>query len=144
MAALREMEIADYPEVIRLWSATEAMQLRDADSYESIARYLKRNPGLSFVALDGEAIIGAILVGTDGRRGYLQHLAVDSRCRNQGIGKQLIAAAIAALAAEGVAKTHLFVANENKNAQRLYQKLGWFARDEVRMFSFNSSLNGNV
>ncbi|EMF7362045.1 GNAT family N-acetyltransferase, partial [Vibrio vulnificus] len=50
MVKIREMEIADYDEVIALWVQTEGMSIRDADSKESIAIYLKRNPELSFVA----------------------------------------------------------------------------------------------
>lgn len=138
------MDISDYSQVIALWSETEAMLLRDADSRENIGKYLERNPELSFVAVDGQQIVGAILVGTDGRRGYVQHLAVDSHCRGKGIGTKLISAAIEALLNIGIAKTHLFVANENLNAQSFYEKLGWFSRDEVRMFSFNSSTNGSV
>ncbi|CAI2296597.1 N-acetyltransferase [Vibrio parahaemolyticus] len=141
---IREMDISDYSQVIELWSGTEAMLLRDADSKENIGKYLERNPSLSFVALDGDNIVGAILVGTDGRRGYVQHLAVNSSCRGKGIGEALISNAVAALAKIGIAKTHLFVANENLNAQSFYEKLGWFPRDEVRMFSFNSSNSGNV
>ncbi|WP_050907381.1 MULTISPECIES: GNAT family N-acetyltransferase [Vibrio] len=138
------MEISDYAQVIELWSETEAMLLRDADSKENIGKYLERNPNLSFVALSGDKIVGAILVGTDGRRGYVQHLAVDSKFRGKGFGEQLISSAVNALAKVGIAKTHLFVANENLNAQSFYEKLGWFPRDEVRMFSFNSSDSGNV
>ncbi|GAL02649.1 acetyltransferase [Photobacterium aphoticum] len=120
------------------------MLLRDADSRENIDKYLKRNPHLSFVALDNENIIGAILVGTDGRRGYVQHLAVDSTYRGKGIGAELISTAVKALSKVGIAKTHLFVANENINAQSFYEKLGWFPRDEVRMFSFNASNSVNI
>ncbi|WP_159737224.1 GNAT family N-acetyltransferase [Vibrio atypicus] len=141
---IREMDISDYSQVIELWSETEAMLLREADSRENIGRYLTRNPGLSFVALDGEVVVGAILVGTDGRRGYVQHLAVDSRCRGKGIGAKLISQAVNALENIGIAKTHLFVANENLNAQSFYEKLGWFPRDEVRMYSFNSSPSSNI
>jgi ribosomal protein S18 acetylase RimI-like enzyme len=141
---IREMDISDYSQVIALWSETEAMLLREADSRENIGRYLTRNPGLSFVALDGEVVVGAILVGTDGRRGYVQHLAVDSRCRGKGIGAKLISQAVTALEDIGIAKTHLFVANENLNAQSFYEKLGWFPRDEVRMYSFNSSPISNI
>lgn len=141
---IREMDILDYAQVIELWSETESMLLRDADSRENIGKYLERNPNLSFVALNGENIVGAILVGTDGRRGYIQHLAVDSSCRGKGIGAELISAAVAGLSKIGIAKTHLFVANENLNAQSFYNKLGWFPRDEVRMYSFNSSNNGNI
>ncbi|WP_181137249.1 GNAT family N-acetyltransferase [Vibrio hyugaensis] len=138
------MDISDYAQVIELWSETEAMLLRDADSKENIGKYLERNPNLSFVALSSDKIVGAILVGTDGRRGYVQHLAVDSKFRGKGIGEQLISSAVNALAKVGIAKTHLFVANENLNAQSSYEKLGWFLRDEVRLFSFNSSDSGNV
>lgn len=144
MTNIREMEISDYPVVIKLWSETESMSLREADSRENIAAYLNRNPGLSFVAVDENVIIGAVLVGTDGRRGYLQHLAVSAGRRGQGIGQQLISAAVGALSQQGIAKTHLFVANENSAAQAFYQKLGWFAREEVRMFSFNASDSSNI
>ncbi|HCG6612416.1 TPA: GNAT family N-acetyltransferase [Vibrio parahaemolyticus] len=144
MALIREMDISDYSQVIELWSETEAMLLRDADSRENIGKYLERNPNLSFVAVDGGTIVGAILVGTDGRRGYVQHLAVNANCRGKGIGAKLISSAVDALSKIGIAKTHLLVANENLNAQYFYEKLGWFPRDEVRMFSFNSSCSGNV
>nr|WP_152913306.1 GNAT family N-acetyltransferase [Vibrio parahaemolyticus] len=138
------MDIADYDDVIKLWGQTEGMSLRDADSKESINNYLIRNPNLSFVAVSANEIVGAVLVGTDGRRGYLQHLAVSSNFRGKSLGRKLVSQAISALANVGVPKTHLFVYNENVNAQQFYEKLGWFPRDEVRMYSYNSSSNNNV
>ena len=141
---LREMDISDYQQVMNLWSETEGMQLREADSEENIGKYLERNPNLSFVALQGEQIVGAILVGTDGRRGYIQHLAVSKACRGQGIGAKLISNAVDALSSIGIAKTHLFVINDNLNAQAFYENIGWYPRDEVRMFSFNASTVGNI
>ncbi len=107
LVVIREMDISDYPQVIELWSETEAMLLRDADSREKIGKYLERNPNLSFVALDRNNVVGAILVGTDGRRGYVQHLAVNSSCRGQGIGAALISSAVDALSEIGIAK-HTF------------------------------------
>ncbi len=83
MVNIREMEIADYDEVITLWRQTEGMRIRDADSRESIASYLKRNPKLSFVAETNHGIVGAVLVGSDGRRGYLQHLSVSTHFRGK-------------------------------------------------------------
>ncbi|MDE1298382.1 GNAT family N-acetyltransferase [Vibrio aestuarianus] len=144
MVKIREMDIADYDDVIKLWGQTEGMSLRDADSKESINNYLIRNPNLSFVAMSANKIVGAVLVGTDGRRGYLQHLAVSSSFRGKNLGRELVSQAISALANVGVPKTHLFVYNENVNAQQFYEKLGWFPRDEVRMYSYNSSSNNNV
>ncbi|OBT26016.1 GCN5 family acetyltransferase [Vibrio tasmaniensis] len=144
MVKIREMVTADYDSVIALWCKTEGMSIRDADSKESIVSYLERNPGLSFVAESDKEIVGAVLVGTDGRRGYLQHLAVSTECRGQRLGCKLVSEAVNSLATLGIPKTHLFVYNDNINAQQFYEKLGWFPRDEVRMYSFNSSSNNNV
>lgn len=141
---IRPMTIEDYDAVIRLWLQTEGMSVRDADSRENIALYLDRNPDLSFVAISESNIIGAVLVGTDGRRGYLQHLAVLPQFRGQRIGYQLISQSINALANIGIPKTHLFVYDDNLNAQKFYEKLGWFPRDNIRMYSYNSSSNSNV
>lgn len=141
---IRPMTIEDYDAVIRLWLQTEGMSVRDADSRENIALYLDRNPDLSFVAISEGNIIGAVLVGTDGRRGYLQHLAVLPQFRGQRIGYQLISQSINALANIGIPKTHLFVYDDNLNAQKFYEKLGWFPRDNIRMYSYNSSRNSNV
>ncbi|WP_390520930.1 GNAT family N-acetyltransferase [Vibrio fortis] len=138
------MDISDYQQVMNLWSETEGMQLREADSEENIGKYLERNPNLSFVALQGEQIVGAILVGTDGRRGYIQHLAVSKACRGKGLGAKLISNAVDALSSIGIAKTHLFVINDNLNAQAFYENIGWHPRDEIRMFSFNASNVGNI
>lgn len=144
MITLREMDIADYDAVITLWRQTEGMLLRETDSRQAIGRYLARNPGLSFVAEARGSLIGAVLVGTDGRRGYLQHLAVARPWRQQGIGRRLLQAATGALYAVGIDKTHLFVACDNQAAQRFYGILGWQARSEVTLYSFNAGPNSNA
>ncbi|WP_044623254.1 GNAT family N-acetyltransferase [Photobacterium gaetbulicola] len=144
MVIIREMDISDYRGVLNLWTQSEGMTLRDADSEENITAYLKRNQGLSFVASDNDKIVGAVLVGTDGRRGYLQHLTVSPSHQSQGIGRQLVESVVSALSRIGISKTHLFVHSCNVNAQQFYLNMGWFPRDEVRMFSFNSSKNLDV
>ncbi len=52
MVKIREMVISDYQDVISLWTESEGLSLRAADSKDNIEAYLKRNEGLSFVALD--------------------------------------------------------------------------------------------
>jgi len=73
---IREMTIGDYDEVLALWKGTEGVGLTPADSRQNVARFLARNPGLSLVARAGGKIVGAVLGGHDGRKGYLYHLAV--------------------------------------------------------------------
>jgi len=68
-----EMAINDYEKAITLWQKTAGLGLSGADSREGIRVFLKRNPGLSFVCVEGERLIGTILGGHDGRRGYIVH-----------------------------------------------------------------------
>ena len=141
---IREMVAADYSSVMSIWQQSEGMTLREVDSEVNIAAYLARNEGLSFVAVEAGELVGAVLAGTDGRRGYLQHLAVLPEFRKQGLGRMLTEHVVAALKRIGIEKTHLFVHTSNLEAQDFYQNLGWGARDEVRMFSLNASDNKEI
>jgi hypothetical protein len=68
-ADIFEFAITDYQNVISLWKNCEGIGLSRADSKDSMEAYLKRNPGMSFVAIYQNEIIGAVLCGHDGRRG---------------------------------------------------------------------------
>lgn len=74
---IQEMTTQDCDEVLALWRTSEGVGLSDADSEEGVARFLDRNPGLSFVARDGEHLVGAVLCGHDGRRGYIHHRSAE-------------------------------------------------------------------
>jgi ribosomal protein S18 acetylase RimI-like enzyme len=133
-------QIADYASVYALWTSCEGMGLHDdCDSQASIASYLARNPGLSFVARDGERIVGAVLAGHDGRRGYLHHLAVDSSARKQGIGRRLVDAALVALREEGIAKAHIFVFRDNPQGRAFWEACGWQFREDLDLLSIMTS-----
>lgn len=133
--AIRDMGIEDYESIYRLWQSVEGIGLSDADSKEGIKRFLERNPGLSFVASDGDQIVGAALCGHDGRRGYIHHLAVVNAYRRQGIGKSLVGRCMYALMRIGIAKCHLFVFDDNQEAIRFWNKVGWTERVELMMMS---------
>ena len=122
------MQMTDYDEVMALWLNTEGMGMRPADERQHIARYLQRNPGLSFVARDQGDLVGAVLCGHDGRRGYLQHLAVARSHRGQGLGRALVQEALAALRAININKCHLFVLKSNLKAVDFWEAVGWFQR----------------
>ena len=124
-----------YEQVIALWGATEGLTLREVDSREPVLAYIRRNPGLSFVARDESVIVGAVLAGTDGRRGYLQHLAVARPYRGRGIGRTLAARVVEALSSMGVAKCHLMVRRENEAAKAFWEHLGWTVRDDISVMS---------
>jgi ribosomal protein S18 acetylase RimI-like enzyme len=132
---IRCFTIEDYQQVFTLWQATEGMGLSGADSEENIRQYLQRNPGMSFVALDGDRIIGAVLCGHDGRRGLLHHLAVDKSYQRRGIGKILAEKCQVALNAEGIEKCHLFVYTDNIEAQMFWENIGWELRKDIVIMS---------
>jgi len=130
---ITEMKIADYDEVFALWQDTEGVGLHpdECDSRRGIGRYLARNPGLCFVARDGAKLVGTVLCGTDGRRGYLNHLAVVPGHRREGLGTALVRRCLAALKEIGIPKCNLFVLADNKAAIAFWEKLGWCVYEEV-------------
>jgi putative acetyltransferase len=133
---LREMTIGDYDEVIALWRSCEGIGLSAADSRESIERYLARNPGMSFVAVEAGRMVGAVICGHDGRRGLLHHLAVAPSARRQGIGSRLVEGCLAGLKAAGIDKCHIFVYADNQAAIQFWERGGWFRRPELALLSY--------
>lgn len=125
----------DYQKVIALWENCEGIGLSSADSKNSMKAYLKRNSGMSFVARYKNEIIGAVLCGHDGRRGYLHHLAVNADFRNQGIGRSLVEKCVAALQSAGIQKCHLFIFTSNEDGIRFWEKIGWHHRKDIGVVS---------
>lgn len=124
-----------YDPVLSLWRTCEGIGLSAADSRESIERYLQRNPGTSYVALDKDRVVGAILAGHDGRRGYLHHLAVHPDYRHRGIGRLLLGKALDALREAGIDKCHGFVFRSNRNGIGFWQSVGWVPWEDVCLIS---------
>jgi N-acetylglutamate synthase len=144
MAHIREMTIADYDNVIELIRNSPGATFRDADSREGTARYLERNPGLSFVAEEEGALVGCVMCGHDGRRGYLQHLAVVPPHRKKGIARTLISLCLERLESIGILKTHIDVLITNEDAVQYWIKRGWIKRDDIFRFSFIRSGGSNA
>lgn len=133
--SIRLMTIADYDDVFGLLSQTEGVTFRDADSRDSTRHYLERNPGLSFVALQGDRMVGCVMCGHDGRRGYLQHLCVAPGSRRQGVASLLIERCLAGLERLGIVKTHIDVLATNEAGQRFWANRGWGRREDIIRYS---------
>lgn len=132
MTEIRLLTLEDYEAVIGFWKRMPGVGLREADdSFEGFQRFLLRNPSSCFAAVKAGRIIGTILAGTDGRRGYIYHLAVEPSERRQGIGKSLAEAAMAALSAAGVTKTGLVVFADNDAGNSFWEKMGFTSRPDL-------------
>ena len=144
MVKIREMTIGDYDDVIELMKNTNGIAIRDADSKELTERYLIRNPGLSFIAEKDSKLIGCVMCGYDGRRGYLQHLIVIPEYRKKGIGKSLVGRCLAKLHSLGIYKTHIDVLITNTEAICYWERAGWKLRDDIVRFSYIGSGKENA
>jgi ribosomal protein S18 acetylase RimI-like enzyme len=135
---VRELTIEDYDAVVSLWRSREGIGLHsDVDSRQWVAMYLQRNPGLSFVVVEGGRVIGAVLCGHDGRRGYINHLAVAKDFHGRGIGTALEKRVINKLRNIGISRCNGFVFRDNRPAIEFYQKSGWVERDDLKVVSKN-------
>lgn len=129
---IRLMTIEDYKKVYELWINTPGMGLNNLDdSREGIEKYLKRNPLTNFVAEEDNRIIGVILSGHDGRRGYIYHTTVLPQYRKQGIGRNLVEHAMQALKEEGINKTALVAFSRNENGNAFWEKMGFTERHDL-------------
>ncbi len=140
-----EMTVEHYEEVISLWSDSPGIDLSGADSRENIELYLQRNPCFSLVARLGEDLVGAVLCGHDGRRGYLHHLAVRESCRRMGLGRELARRCLEKLHEAKIEKCHLFLVANNLDGLAFWQENGWQIRNDLLMLSKNTGeINGGT
>lgn len=134
---IREIHIDDYNEIHTLWNNTPGMGLSDADSCDNIAKFLNRNKGLSFCYEKDGKIIGTILCGHDGRRGYIYHVTVAREFRGRGIGRELVEKSLVKLKEDGIAKCHLFVFADNEIGNSFWGSTGWIIRNDIIVYSKN-------
>ncbi len=135
--AMRPLSLDHYDTVFTLWKECEGIGLSQADSRESIQGYLERNPNMSFVATSGDAVVGAVLCGHDGRRGYIHHLAVHPNYRRRALGRRLVQHSLAGLARDGIQKCHLFIMNHNQAGIAFWKSVGWTPRNDISVISKN-------
>ena len=148
---IRIMTIDDYPAVYALWDSLPGIGLHEGeDSCEGMAYYLRRNPESCFVAeettpvetvpqetlatpsTEGNCrIIGAVLCGNDGRRGYINHLAVAKEHQGRGLGRALVEACLAAMRKEGIRRCCFVVYRSNDEGNAFWDAIGSVRRDEA-------------
>lgn len=137
--SIRPIVPADHAALVALWQRTPGIRLRPEDALEPFCAYLARNPELSLLCeLEGQ-LAGCLLVGHDGRRGYLQHLVVDQPWRGRGWARALLEDALGRLAELGIDKSHVFVLRDAPAALDFWQaQAQWERREDILVFSTRS------
>lgn len=128
------MKMSDYEELLALWSGFPGNTMTGADSREDFERFLVRNADYCFTAFDNGLLVGSVMAGSDGRRGYIYHLTVDESQQGRGTGGKLMDAAENALRDAGIEKAHLFIYTDN-TAIEFYEKTGWHMRSDIAVMS---------
>lgn len=129
---IRKMNNKDYDAVYQLWMSCSGMGLNNLDdSREGISKFLQRNPDTCFVAEENEQIIGIILAGSDGRRGYIYHTAVHPEQRRKGIAKNLVETELNALEQIGIHKAALVAFERNESGNQFWEKMGFTVREDL-------------
>lgn len=132
---IRLLRLSDFESIWMLWHLVPGVGLREWDDSEvGIATFLKRNPTTCFVAEEDGCLIGCMLSGHDGRRGFIYHATVHPEKNHQGIGKAMLTAVLNSLREAGINKVNLVCFIENDIGKAFWQSQGFkFRRDLAYM-----------
>lgn len=127
---IRPFTHADESMVVALW--VEAGLTRPwNDPAKDIQRKSRVQPNLFLVAEEDSIIVGTIMAGYDGHRGWINYLAVTSHSRGSGVGRKLVERAELGLAELGCPKVQLQIRPENADVAGFYQHLGYEPYDAI-------------
>ncbi|WP_342534574.1 GNAT family acetyltransferase [Lysinibacillus sp. FSL K6-0057] len=125
----REFTLYDFDSVINLWKKAGLIISR-SDTLEGLKKKIKRDPQLFFVMEKDSFIIGVVMGSYDGRRGWINHLAVDPEYQGMKIGQQIIKELEMRFKKIGCEKINLLIERNNEEVQEFYEKQG-FKKDEL-------------
>ena len=129
---IRPFRSTDTEGVVALWEACELVRPWN-DPRKDIERKLRVNPDLFLVAVDEDALVGSVMAGYEGHRGWINYLAVDPSRRRLGVGSRLMAEAERLLEQAGCPKINLQVRSENADVIAFYRARGYAVDDVVSL-----------
>lgn len=130
---IRPFEIKDSNAVEQLWKEVFPDDPPHNAPQKVIHAKMSVQKELLFVAEDGGSIIGTVMSGYDGHRGWLYTVAVKPECRRKGIGRKLVNHAVTTLSNLGCPKVNLQVRSTNTEVVAFYKSLGFSTEDRISM-----------
>jgi ribosomal protein S18 acetylase RimI-like enzyme len=135
--SIRRFDIHDYEEVIRLWRLVKLpLKPKGRDRLENIKREIS-NPDINLflVAVSEGNLIGSIVGTHDGRKGWINRLAVHPDFQRRGIARQLVRKVEDYLSKNGIDITACLIEGYNRDSMTFFQKIGYHKHEDVRYFS---------
>ena len=133
---IREFQLEDYEEIVDLWKES-GITLRPGDEHEGIILKLQRDPELFLVAEDDQEILGVVLGAWDGRRGWINHLAVRPAHRRYGVGKSLIRELEKRLIRKGALHVNAQIYKSNSVSLAFFKALNYETHSDLIMVGRN-------
>ena len=128
---IREFDLSDYDAIVSLWKEA-GLILRPGDDLESVRLKLQRDADLFLVAKETSGVVGCVMGGWDGRRGWIYHLAVKPSRQRQGIAKALIRELEVRLAGKGAKRVNAQIYQSN-TASLKFEGCGYEVRPDLVM-----------
>jgi len=129
---IREFKLKDYDEAAKLWKES-GLIIRPGDELEGIKLKLERDPDLFLIAEEGGIILGVVMGAWDGRRGWINHLAVTPSQQRRGIGTALIRELEKRLARKGAKKVNAQIYQWNQKSIEFFKALGYEVHTDLIM-----------
>ena len=129
---IREFKIADYDEVMRLWKES-GLVIRPGDDIGGVKLKLKRDPDLFLVAEEKHEIVGVVMGAWDGRRGWINHLAVKPSYQGSGIGTALVRELEKRLVKKGARKVNAQIYEWNNKSLKFFKANGYGVHEGLIM-----------
>lgn len=137
---IRPLDPQDYETLVALWTAAgSSIQVLGRESREAMTKHFHDFSGLSFGAVRDGRLIGVVLGTHDGRKGWINRLAVLPECRRQGVAEALVTRCDAAIRAAGIEIVAALVERDNQASASLFRKLDFSDAIEVHYFRKVSS-----
>ncbi|MEM3616722.1 MAG: GNAT family N-acetyltransferase [Candidatus Bathyarchaeia archaeon] len=137
---IRKITITHYEELVNLWlRAGLPFKPKGRDSREVIARQMSANPEFFLGAFENGRLVGAVIISSDGRKGWINRLAVDPDFRRRGVAKTLITEAERVLESHGLKIFCALIEDENEASKRLFRKCGYVEHRDIIYFSKRES-----
>jgi ribosomal protein S18 acetylase RimI-like enzyme len=129
---IREFQLTDYENVVGLWRAA-GLILRPGDELDGIKLKLQRDPDLFLLAEDDGKIVGVVMGAWDGRRGWINHLAVSPGRQRQGIGHALVDELEGRLSRKGAKKVNAQIYRSNTQSFDFFKSVGYEVHSDLVM-----------
>ncbi|MGC8662888.1 MAG: GNAT family N-acetyltransferase [Thermoplasmata archaeon] len=132
----RFLSIKDYSKIVELWKKAGLKFNPDGrDNERAISEQMIKQPNMFLGAFDNEKLVGIALLTDDGRKGWINRLAVDPEYRRKGVAKELIRRAEELFRSRGIFLFAALIEDWNTPSQTLFEKIGYKKHSDIYYFS---------